>query len=152
MQSDCDRFIFEMGLYKASIPKGLLYSEIHFWFQPSGPSRTRIGLTSYAARLLTDLFRIDWKVYAGEQVQAEQCLGEVESTKAASELYSPMSGKLVDINAAAVNDPSIVSLQPYENWLLEFEGVPERVMQPQEYIDFLAAGWEETVKMLKGQV
>lgn len=151
VESDCERLIFEMGLYKASFPKTLLYSEIHFWFQARPNNVTRIGLSAYAGRLLTDLFRIEWKVYVGEQVQSEQCLGEVESTKAASELYAPMSGKLVDINAAAVNDPSCVSLEPYENWLLEFEGQPERVMQPREYTDYLASGWDETVKLLKGQ-
>src|SRR4051812_46068017 len=141
-----------MGLYKASIPTDLTYSEIHFWFQPREGGRTRIGLSAYAARLLTDLFRIEWKIYCGEQVQAEQLLGEVESTKASSELYAPMSGKLADINQAALDDPSLVSLDPYEHWLIEFEGKPDRALNPQEYIEFLAAGWDETVKMLKGQV
>lgn len=151
-EPECERLIFEMGLYKASIPNGLKYSEIHFWFQSREGNRTRIGLSAYAARLLTDLFRIEWKVYVGENVQAEQLLGEVESTKASSELYAPLSGKLADINQAVLDDPSLVSLEPYENWLLEFEGSPDRALSPREYIDFLAAGWDETVKMLKGQV
>jgi glycine cleavage system H protein len=150
--SSCERLIFEMGLYKASFPPDLAYSEIHFWFEPRAGNRTRIGLTAYAARLLTDLFRIEWKVYSGENVQAEQLLGEVESTKASSELYAPMSGKLCDINQAVLDDPSLVGLDPYEHWLLEFEGSPDRSLTPQEYLAFLAAGWEETVKMLKGQV
>ena len=130
----------------------MTYSEIHFWFQPREKGRTRIGLSAYAARLLTDLFRIEWKVYYGENVQAEQLLGEVESTKASSELYAPMSGKLAEINQAVLDDPSLVGLDPYEHWLLEFEGAPDRQLSPQEYMDYLAAGWDETVKMLKGQV
>lgn len=147
-----DRLIFEMGLYKATFPVGLAYSEIHFWFADAGNNRTRCGLTAYAARLLSDLFRIDWKVYVGEIVQAGQLLGEVESTKATSELYSPLSGKLSDINTAVVDDPSLLSLDPYDAWLLEFEGQPQNAMSPDEYLAFLAAGWDETVKMLKGQV
>ena len=145
-----DRLIFEMGLYKAAFPRDLLYSEIHFWFQPRENS-TRVGLSSYAMRLLGDLFRLEWKVYVGESVQPEQCLGEVESTKASAEVYTPMSGKIIDINSAAVDDPSQVSLDPYEHWLLEFEGRPEKFLSSQQYMEFLAADWEVTIKLLKGQ-
>jgi glycine cleavage system H protein len=147
-----DTLIFEMGLYKAAIPARLRYSTIHFWFDTAETGRTRCGLTSYAARLLSDLFRIEWKVYAGENIQDEQLLGEVESTKASSELYAPMAGKLSDINAAPVNDPSLLAIDPYEAWLLEFETPPQVSLSAQEYMAFLAEGWDETVKLLKGQV
>lgn len=146
------RLIFEMGLYKASFPVDLEYSESHFWFKTLENGRTRCGLSAYAARLLTDLFRIDWKVYTGEKIQCEQVLGEVESTKASSELYSPITGALTDINTAAVNDPSLLTIDPYEHWLLEFDARPEKPMPAEAYVAFLAAGWDETVKMLKGQV
>lgn len=151
-EQSCDNIMFEMGLYKAYFPKDLLYSEIHFWFKAHETGRTRVGLTAYAARLLNDLFRIEWKVYVGETILLEQMLGEVESAKAASELYTPMAGKLADINTAVLDDPSLVSLEPYAHWLLEFEGEPQNPMTPDAYSAFLAAGWEETVKMLKGQV
>ena len=144
--------VFEMGLYKASFPVHLNYSEIHFWFNVLENDRTRVGFTAYAARLLSDLFRIEWKVYVGEAIQAEQLLGEVESTKAASELYAPMSGKLADINSVVVEDPSLVGLDPYEAWLFEFEGKPQQSLNPEAYVAFLASGWDETVKLLKGQV
>lgn len=150
--SDLEPLIFEMGLYKAAIPAELLYSEIHFWFEIAENNRTRIGLTSYAARLLTDLFRLDWSVKPGDAIQAEQVLGEVESTKAISELYAPISGTLLAINQDALNDPSAIGVDPYAMWLFEFEGRPAAAMTAQEYVAFLAAGWEETVKMLKGQV
>ncbi len=149
---DLEPLIFEMGLYKALIPADLLYSETHFWFQIDDAGRTRCGLSSYAARLLTDLFRLDWSVKAGDALVAEQVLGEVESTKAVSELYAPISGTLQAINQAAVDDPSMLGVDPYQTWLFEFEGRPESAMTAQEYHAFLAAGWEETVKLLKGQV
>ena len=149
--NDSDPLIFEMGLYKAAFPTDRLYSDIHFWLQPLENGRTRCGLSAYAARLLTDLFRIDWKVYVGETLQREQVLGEVESTKASSELYSPMAGKLTDINTALVEDPSLLGLDPYDAWLLEYESKPVNTMTPHAYVDFLAAGWDETVKLLKGQ-
>jgi len=149
---ELEPLIFEMGLYKAVIPAGLLYSEIHFWFDVLEDNRTRCGLTAYAGRLLTDLFRLDWTVKAGDSIAAEQPLGEVESTKAVSELYAPMSGKLLAVNAEAVNDPSMLGVDPYATWLFEFEGRPEKALSAAEYVAFLAAGWEETVKLLKGQV
>lgn len=146
-----ERLTFEMGLYKATFPVDLTYSESHFWFQTI-EDKTRCGLSAYAGRLLQDLFRIDWKVYVGEAITCEQVLGEVESTKASSELYAPMSGKLLDINSAAVDDPSLLTVDCYDAWLLEFEGKPERALDAKAYVEFLAAGWEETLKMLKGQV
>jgi glycine cleavage system H protein len=141
-----------MGLYKATIPAELLYSEIHFWFDMAENNRTRLGLTSYAARLLTDLFRLDWSVKPGDTIQSEQVLGEVESTKAISELYAPLSGKLLSINQEALDDPSAIGIDPYAMWLFEFDGRPSSAMTAQEYVTFLASGWEETVKLLKGQV
>ena len=52
----------------------------------------------------------------------------------------------------AVNDPSMLGVDPYATWLFEFEGRPAKAMTAGEYVAFLAAGWEETVKLLKGQV
>lgn len=143
--------IFEMGLYKAAIPRTLSYSPIHFWFQAQENGRTRCGLTSYAARLLGDLFRVEWKIYVGEAVAAEQLIGEVESTKATSEFYAPMGGKLADINHVVVGEPSLLGLNPYDAWLLEFDGAPADALTPEAYMAFLAEGWDETVKLLKGQ-
>lgn len=147
-----DRLLFEMGLYKAYFPKDLVYVPTHFWFKPVEGGRYRAGISAYAARLLTDLFRIDWKVKVGDKLELEQVLGEVESTKASSELYSPLAATVTAVNKASVDEPSDVSLEPYENWLLEFDGLPAETMNADQYIAFLAEGWDETVKLLKGQV
>ena len=147
-----DPLIFEMGLYKALIPQDRLYSETHFWFQVQEDGRTRCGLTAYAARLLTDLFRLDWIVKTGDMVELDQVLGEVESTKAVSELYSPIGGELIAVNSAAVIDPSMLGVAPYDTWLFEFNGLPESALTAPDYVTFLAAGWDDTVRMLKGQV
>lgn len=153
MSGDCEqRLQFEMGLYKAYFPTDRVYVSTHFWFKTLENGRVQAGISAYAARLLTDLFRIDWKINAGDRLEIEQVLGEVESTKASSELYSPLAATVTAVNAASVDDPSAVSLEPYENWLLEFDAMPAETMTPDEYIRFLADGWEETVKLLKGQV
>jgi glycine cleavage system H protein len=137
-----------MGLYKAKIPSGLLYSPIHFWLEPV-ENRTRCGLTSYAMRLLGDVFRLEWKIQVGEPLAPAQLLGEIESTKAASELYAPLSGKVLALNDVVVGDPSSMSVDPYGAWLLEIDGWPQNALRPAEYVAFLASGWEKTMQMFK---
>lgn len=150
-----DEIIFEMGLYQAGLPTRLRYAEVHFWLETldaGGAERTRIGLTTYATRLLDDLFRLDWKVVPGQLVTESEALGEVESTKASSELYAPMSGKLRAVNAEMVEKPGRIGVEPYANWLLEFEGHPQASLSAEEYRQFLASGWEETQRLLKAQM
>ncbi|MCY3022689.1 MAG: helix-turn-helix transcriptional regulator [Planctomycetota bacterium] len=146
-----DPLIFLMGLYKAVLPKRLLYSEYHSWFEVAADGKTRCGLTSYAVRLLGDLFRIEWRVNAGAAVTSGQVLGELESAKAVSEVYAPLSGPLLSVNAAVVQDPSLLNADPYSAWLLEFGGQPASALQPGQYLEFLKSGWEKTQKLLKGQ-
>jgi glycine cleavage system H protein len=153
--SDSGIILFEMGLYQAELPLRLKYSDIHFWFDEqahNGSWRTRVGLTSYAMRLLDDVFRLEWKICVGQQVQEAELAGEIESTKASSELYAPMSGKLYDINTEMLQQPARIGVEPYANWLLEFEGRPERALNAEAYRAFLAEGWEETQRLLKGQM
>ena len=143
--------IFEMGLYKAELPQRLRYSEIHFWFEIE-KGQTRCGLSSYAVRLLGDVFRLEWSVRPGDAVEIFAPLGEIESTKASAELYAPLPGTLGAINQDLVDDPSRIALDPYASWLLEFEAEPREAMSAREYRQFLARGWEEIQKLLKGQI
>ncbi|MCK6474695.1 MAG: glycine cleavage system protein H [Planctomycetes bacterium] len=144
---------FEMGLYRAALPVRLRYADVHFWFDLEAvPGRTRCGLTSYAARLLDDVFRLDWAVQAGEDLGEAAPLGTIESHKACSELYAPMAGKLAAINEDVVAEPGRIQRDPYVAWLLEFEGAPGESMDAEQYRAFLAEGWEETQRLLKGQL
>ena len=153
--SEQGSIFFEMGLYQAELPLRLQYADIHFWFdarEEAGAWRTRVGLTTYAMRLLDDVFRLEWKVTVGQEIREAEPIGEIESTKASSELYAPMSGKLWDINTEMLEQPARIGVEPYAHWLLEFEGRPEHALDPEQYRQFLATGWEETQKLLKGQV
>ncbi|MCZ7644252.1 MAG: glycine cleavage system protein H [Planctomycetota bacterium] len=148
---DEDVLFFEMGLYQAPLPVRLRYAEIHFWFQVRD-GRTRCGLTSYAMRLLDDVFRLDWKLEAGQTVEDGQAIGEIESTKASSELYAPMAGKVTAINPEPVEHPGRIGVDPYAHWLLEFEGAPEFALDAVAYRAHLEATWDETQRLLKGQM
>jgi glycine cleavage system H protein len=108
----------------ADIPEGRLYSDDHEWVAvqsiediPTEP--VRVGISRVAADNLGDLVFIDLPAVDLE-VTAEQSCGEVESTKAVSDLIAPVSGTVTDINTAAVDDPTLVSADPYgAGWLFE---------------------------------
>lgn len=77
----------------------------------------RVGITSVAAESLGELVYLDLPEIGSEIIAGEPC-GEVESTKTVSELYPPVSGRVTSQNTAAVEDPSIVTSDPYgEGWL-----------------------------------
>ena len=143
--------IFEMGLYEAPLPANLRYSDIHFWLEMEN-GKTRCGLSSFASRLLGDVFSLEWQVKPGDVLEDAAVLGEIESTKATSELYSPLPGTLLQINQEPLEDPSMIAHDPYGTWLLEFEGEPKIAMDVQEYHKFLTDNWEETERLLKGQI
>jgi len=142
--------IFQMGLYKAAVPKRLRYSRLHFWFDFPEGGGTRCGLTAYAVRLISDIFRIAWRVKAGDEVVEGQALGEMESVKAITEIYAPLNARVLGVNASVAADPSQVSLDPYGAWLLEFSGKPDTPLQAAEYVQFLTDEWEKTSKLFKG--
>jgi glycine cleavage system H protein len=108
----------------ADIPEDRLYSDDHEWVDvqssielPADP--VRIGISRIAADSLGDLVFIDLPE-ADAEVTAQQSCGEVESTKAVSELIAPVSGTVTAVNAAAVDDPTLVSTDPYgAGWLFE---------------------------------
>jgi glycine cleavage system H protein len=149
--SDTESLCFQMGLYRAAIPAGLLYSQTHFWLQQSGANGTRCGLTAYATRLLGDIYRIEWRVRPGQPIASGQLLGETESTKAVSELFAPLIGSVAAVNEQVLSEPSLVSLRPYEAWLIEFDGQPQNVLTADAYVAFLAQVWPETMKLLRGK-
>jgi glycine cleavage system H protein len=105
-----------------AIPDDRGYTAEHEWVSmlpgadlPDGP--VRIGITSVAADSLGELVFIDLPEVGVEIVAGESC-GELESTKTVSELYPPVSGRVTEINTAAVEDPSIVTADPYgAGWL-----------------------------------
>jgi glycine cleavage system H protein len=107
-----------------NIPGDRLYSDDHEWVDvqstteiPAGA--VRVGISRIAADNLGDLVFIDLPAVDSE-ITAEESCGEVESTKAVSELIAPVSGTVTDVNTAAVDDPTLVSTDPYgAGWLFE---------------------------------
>jgi glycine cleavage system H protein len=101
-------------------PEDLRYTKEHEWAQPEG-SRVRVGITDFAQDALGDVVYVDLPE-VGAAVTADQPLGEVESTKSVSDVFSPVTGVVVERNPLIEDRPELVNEQPYgDGWLVEIE-------------------------------
>lgn len=145
-----DPLVFMMGKFEARIPIDRRYFESHLWAQPEN-DLLRVGFTSYAVRLLQDVYFLDWQIDADTQVRRKQAIGEIESSKAVSTIYAPADGRIVRFNEALLNDPSLINADNHERgWLYEF-ATTSPLLLPEDYMKVLEAGWEQTQRLLKNQ-
>ena len=116
-----------------SFPQDLRYTKTHEWVKTQGDSLT-IGLTDFAQKELGDIVFIDVPE-VGDKVTAGVSFADVESVKAVSEIISPVSGVVAEVNEALVDAPEAINEKPYEAWIIrveEFEGMHE-LLSAQEY-------------------
>jgi glycine cleavage system H protein len=107
-------------------PEDLLFSKEHEWVKLDGDSAT-IGITDYAQNALGDIVYVELPK-AGSSIKQFSSVGVIESVKAVSNLFTPLSGEIVEVNAALENDPAAVNREPYgAGWLLKI-----RVSDPSE--------------------
>ncbi len=103
-----------------STPADVRVSDTHEWFRVEGSTVT-LGITQHAADQLTDVTYVAMKS-VGTSVDAGGSVGEVESVKITSDIYTAAAGKIVAVNDAAVKDPSLVNSDPYgKGWLVKLE-------------------------------
>jgi glycine cleavage system H protein len=103
----------------AELPTDLQYTIEHEWLAARTPPT--IGITSVAAEALGDIVYLELPA-VGETVTAGTVVGEIESTKSVSELFSPVTGTVTEVNTAAVDDPALVNADPYgAGWLLKVD-------------------------------
>src|SRR5947209_8532867 len=123
-----DELTFMMGKFAARLPTDRQYARNHMWAKADATGTGtgtgagagyRVGFSAYAVRLLQDVYFLDWHVAAGAALAERQEIGEIESSKAESALYSPIAGRLREINAAVLKDPSAINVDTYgDGWLL----------------------------------
>jgi glycine cleavage system H protein len=143
---------FLMGKFPARLPGDRRYARNHMWCQETA-GRLRFGFTAYAVRLMQDVYFLDWQVNPGDAVALKQQIGHIETSKAVADLYAPVAGTLVAFNAELLNDPSAINVDNYgAGWLFEMDGDAAGTMGVAEYEQFLAAGWENTQRLLKGHM
>ena len=124
--------------------KEMYYSDEHEWVLMKTDNTVLIGITKFASDNLGDIVFIELPEAGNDVTQFEQ-FGEIESVKAVSELYSPVSGNISQINESVVQNPEILSDSPYEEgWLIQVElkdkSELENLMNLEDYESFLESG------------
>jgi glycine cleavage system H protein len=123
------------------IPEELLYTKEHEWAKEEG-AVVRVGVTDYAAKTLNDVVYVT-SPKVGTAVAQMKSMGTVESIKAVSEIYSPVSGTVARVNTELDNHPELVNKSPYgEGWLIEvkatsFASEAKSLMGARAYADYL---------------
>ena len=103
------------------VPENLRYTKEHEWIAELSATKFRIGITDYAQSALGDIVYIQLPKI-GSDVKANSVCGEVESTKSVSEIYAPISGKVIAVNNNLDSKPEIINSDPYgEGWIVEIE-------------------------------
>src|ERR1043165_3464650 len=97
-------------------PAGLKYTKDHEWIELAG-DRGKIGITDYAQQQLGDVVYMELPE-VGAKLKAGQSFGTIESVKAVSELYAPVSGEVVEVNAALKSHPEAVNSDPHASWMI----------------------------------
>jgi len=99
-----------------SYPANLKYTKDHEWIDLAG-DRGRVGITDYAQQQLGDVVYVELPEI-GAKLKQGQSFGTIESVKAVSELYSPVTGEVVEVNAALKDKPEAVNKDPHGSWMI----------------------------------
>ncbi|PYJ22515.1 MAG: glycine cleavage system protein GcvH [Verrucomicrobia bacterium] len=100
-----------------NVPDDLLYTESHEWIKRENNDTVRVGVTDHAQSELTDVVYVELPKM-DRQANAKEPIAVVESVKAASDIYAPVKGSVVEVNKALEADPSLINREPYgQGWI-----------------------------------
>ncbi|WFR60230.1 glycine cleavage system protein GcvH [Anaerocolumna sp. AGMB13025] len=118
--------------------KNLLFTKTHEWVQFLDETTAKVGLTDFAQKELGDLVFVNLPE-EGDEVGVEEGFADVESVKAVSNVYSPVTGTVKAINEALLDQPELINTDPYEAWFVEVENITEReeLLTEEEYEEFI---------------
>src|SRR5678815_2927702 len=120
-------------------PQDLLYTKEHEWIRVAGDTGT-VGITDHAQSELGDVIYVELPL-PGVRVEGGKTLGTIESVKAVSELFSPASGEILEVNKDLTGNPEIVNTDPYgKGWLvrIRMDKAPTGLMSADEYTAYTA--------------
>ncbi|MEM0155466.1 MAG: glycine cleavage system protein GcvH [Thermoplasmataceae archaeon] len=104
-----------------SVPEDLRYTKTHEWFKVEG-NVAIVGITDYAQHQLTDIVYVEFPKKDSDQKSGERLL-TIESVKSAEDVFSPVSGKLIEVNQEVSSKPELLNQDPYKNWLVKIRTV-----------------------------
>lgn len=121
-------------------PENLKYAESHEWVKFEDETTATVGLTDYAQKELGDLVFVNLPE-VGDEVAAGEAFGDVESVKAVSDIYSPVTGTVVEINEELLDNPALINEDPYGAWFIKVENISgqEELMDAAAYDAFASA-------------
>ncbi|MFN3603959.1 MAG: glycine cleavage system protein GcvH [Leptonema sp. (in: bacteria)] len=121
------------------ILEGLKYTKQHEWLKIENQIAI-VGITDFAQHSLGDIVFLDLK-NVGEKITAEESIGTIESVKAAEDIYSPVSGIILERNENVLKSPELLNKDPYENWILKIKDYDEKeiskLMDATQYKEYL---------------
>lgn len=125
------------------IPDDLRYSQDHEWIRMEEDNRVRVGITDYAQDALGDVVFVDLPS-VGAEVTSGDSISEVESTKSVSDIYAPVTGRVVEVNSDLIDTPDKLNSDPYgEGWIMVIElssgATIDELMDAAAYIELTEA-------------
>ena len=122
----------------ANVPAELKYTKSHEWVKEEGGLYV-VGLTDFAQDALGDIVFINMPE-EGDDVASGESFADVESVKAVSDVFSPVSGTVAEVNEELIDEPALINQEPYEQWLIKVKDVSdtEELMDAAAYEEFCA--------------
>ncbi|MBD3285423.1 glycine cleavage system protein GcvH [candidate division WOR-3 bacterium] len=126
----------------SEVPEDLRYTKTHEWVRTEG-TKAVIGITDFAQGELSDIVMVE-APQVGREIKKEEAMGVIEAVKAVSDLYSPISGKVIEVNPKLGTNPETINQDPFgEGWIVKVEMADpkefEKLMDASGYKEFLAA-------------
>lgn len=127
----------------SEIPTDLKYTKSHEWVRQEDDGVIRVGITDHAQDLLGDMVYVEIPE-VGNEIDAEDACAVVESVKAASDVYAPLSGEVVEVNESLSDTPEMINNDPYgDGWIMRMKAAEildiEQLMDADEYTAHVAA-------------
>ncbi|MER8100835.1 glycine cleavage system protein GcvH [Kitasatospora sp. NPDC094016] len=120
------------------VPKDLKYTKNHEWVRTTGKDKAQVGITDFAQKQLGDIVFIDIPT-VGRKLEAEEAFGTVESVKAVSDIFMPLTGTVTAMNEGLNDEPELANTDPYsDGWIVELT-----VAKPDELKQLLTAAQYE---------
>ncbi|MCE4608430.1 MAG: glycine cleavage system protein GcvH [Caldisphaeraceae archaeon] len=132
------RYEVKVGNESITIDDSLLYTESDEWVKVEGEKKVRVGISDYAQKQLKDIVGVDLP-NVGDEVEKGATLAVLESVKATAEVYSPVKGKVLEVNERLLDEPELLNKEPYDSgWiaLIDAEKV-EGLMDHKKYAEAL---------------
>lgn len=122
-----------------NLPEELKYTKSHEWVLNESDGSVKIGLTDFAQKELGDIVFVNLP-QEGDSVEAGAAFADVESVKAVSDVYSPVSGTVQAVNEELLDSPELLNKSPYEAWMIQAGDITEteELMSAEEYSQFLS--------------